>query len=204
MTVYQFNPLDYTFGDDCTQLFPPPLCSYTNDASLLLPVNAWTRSYVAASYPPQMIEGAFPSLITISSSRDGTQVTVTPRAAVDGGDGVGALPAGMPSTLALNAGDAVQLFSTTGDLTGSKNRVERAGAGHRRALLYNRPPGHPVLRPSRGVDVPARGARRRVRGDRPGGAELPDGRVPGGADRRDGAEHDAQLSTVPGGGHGAQ
>ena len=125
VTVYQFNPLEYTLGDDCNAVpdppHPGPLCSFTNDASLLLPVNAWTGRYFAASYPARVdAHPLLPDFVTISASRDGTQVTVTPRAAVDAGDGVGALPAGMPSTLNLNAGDAVQLFSTTGDLTGSK------------------------------------------------------------------------------------
>ena len=125
MTVYQFNPLEYTFGDDCRAVrdppYPGPLCSYSNDASLLLPVNAWTGRYFTASYPPRVdTTPPLPDFVTIAASRDDTEVTVTPRAAVDAGDGVGALPAGVPSTLALNAGDAVQLFSTTDDLTGSR------------------------------------------------------------------------------------
>ncbi len=39
--VYQFSPLPYTDGFDF---------SYSNDASLLLPTNAWTGNYMAATW----------------------------------------------------------------------------------------------------------------------------------------------------------
>jgi hypothetical protein len=123
VTVYQFNPLEYTLDAACTLDALPmsPECSYTNDASLLLPVNAWTHRYIGAAYPPQLSGsgGDFPGFLTITASRDNTEVTLVPRAAVDTGAGVVAMPAFIPSTITLNAGDAVQLFSTSGDLTGS-------------------------------------------------------------------------------------
>ena len=40
VAVYQFNPRDYTIGGTY---------SYTNDASLLLPVNAMTQNYFCLS-----------------------------------------------------------------------------------------------------------------------------------------------------------
>lgn len=55
ITVHQFNPLRYEYRRDCEDPEPTPsdgLCSsFTNDASLLLPVHALTGSYLAMSRP---------------------------------------------------------------------------------------------------------------------------------------------------------
>jgi hypothetical protein len=112
VTVYQFSPLDYRLGAGTF--------SYTNDASLLLPTNVWRDRYLTAAWkfgtsplPP------WPALLAITAARDNTMVTVTPKAPIAAGGGVPAMPAGVPSTVILNAGDAMQLGNTSGDLTGS-------------------------------------------------------------------------------------
>lgn len=111
VTVYQFNPLDYTRNG---------LFSFTNDASLLLPTNVWRGKYMTAAWqfgvaplPP------WPGLLAITAAKDGTAVTVTPRAPTAAGGGVPAMAAGAPTTVILNAGDAMQIGNTSGDLTGS-------------------------------------------------------------------------------------
>jgi len=121
VTVYQFSPLDYKIeGSGCGGGIAIPGCSYTNDASLLLPVNAMTGHYVAASYAawPSGV-GPLPGLITITATKDDTQVTIATTANTQAGNGVPAFVPGVAQTLTMNAGDAAQLFTTTGDLTGS-------------------------------------------------------------------------------------
>jgi hypothetical protein len=108
VTVYQFSPLDYTqFG----------LFSYSNDASLLLPVNALDREYVVASYPSW---GDSPSQLSVTAVADDTEVTIVAAGNVRAGAQVPAIAAGETATFALDAGDVVQLFAEAReDLTGS-------------------------------------------------------------------------------------
>ena len=77
VTVYQYNLL---YADA------------SNDASLLLPVNAWTGEYVVASYPHAAINN-YPGFYAIVAREDGTTVTLSPSATgtkVQAGAGVGA------------------------------------------------------------------------------------------------------------------
>ena len=65
VTVYQFNPLDYTNGT---------AYSYTNDSSLLLPVNVLTGNFVIAAWQPYMYAGyPYPSMMTIVGTADDAQ-----------------------------------------------------------------------------------------------------------------------------------
>jgi hypothetical protein len=105
VTVYQFNPLDYTHG-------PTSEFSYSNDASLLVPTNAWRRDYYVASWPHTMQD---PSLLTVTAATAATHVTITTTAATEGEVFV----AGVPRTITLDRGDVVELTSRTGDLTGT-------------------------------------------------------------------------------------
>jgi len=114
VTVYQYNPLEYTLGGSF---------SYTNDASLLLPTNAWRGEYVVASRNDM---SGTPGLYAITASQNGTVVTLTPSATggiVRAGAGVAANGTG---TITLNAGDVLQVLSNMGggspdisDLTGT-------------------------------------------------------------------------------------
>jgi len=110
VTVYQFNPLDYVNGG----------YSYTNDASLLLPVNAMTGSYAVTSWPNWSSQiGPMPGMMAVTATRDGTTVTVSAAGATVAGPGVDALSPGVPHDFALGAGDVLQLFTNGSDLTGS-------------------------------------------------------------------------------------
>src|SRR5690606_19329032 len=100
VTVYQYNPLDSTLS---------------NDASLLLPVNAWTGNYLIASWAQW---SAFPGFYAVVASEDGTTVVVTPSASggsVSAGDGIQDDGTGQAK---LDAGDVLVVYSTAGDLTG--------------------------------------------------------------------------------------
>lgn len=125
VTVYQFSPLDYTSGG---------INSYTNDASLLLPVNALTGKYYAAAYTPGGSSGnGNPGLLAVTATQDGTEVTITSKASVNAGNGAPAFPSGTPTTVTLNAGDVVQLLNYSGDLTGSfvdANKPVQLISGH--------------------------------------------------------------------------
>ncbi len=112
VTAYQFSPLDYTDGDI--------MYSYTNDASLLLPVNALSGKYVVIAWPPYLYGGLYPypSMATIVATEDGTNVTVTARATAGGGS-LGTFDQGVAKDVILDAGDALELLSNVGDLTGS-------------------------------------------------------------------------------------
>lgn len=130
VTVYQFSPLDYAQGTPPDQWF-----SYTNDASLLIPTNAWTGTYVVASSPAwtyTLSGDVYPGLLGITAMKDNTHVTITTKASTPGGSGVPAFQTGVPGMVTLNAGDVLELQTYTGDLTGSlvasDNPVQVIGA----------------------------------------------------------------------------
>ncbi|HTJ41447.1 MAG TPA: IgGFc-binding protein [Kofleriaceae bacterium] len=113
VTVYQFSPLDYSSGGSF---------SYTNDASLLIPSNAWTGSYVVASYPSWTFFATgdvYPGLMTVVASHDNTHVTITAKTTTPGGPSSQVMQAGVPGNVTLNAGDALELQTYGGDFTGS-------------------------------------------------------------------------------------
>jgi hypothetical protein len=109
VTVYQFNPLQYT--KDGT-------FSYSNDASLLLPTNVWRTRYYTASWAPYASVG-YPSLFAVTATHDNTMVTITAKAATPASQGAPAFAPGVANSVMLNAGDVLELGSIQGDLTGS-------------------------------------------------------------------------------------
>ena len=115
VTVYQFNPLDYTLPG-------APSNSYSNDASLLLPSNAWRNEYYVATYPV-LTDGSiwWPSLMAVTAYQDGTEVTINTRSNTPAAGGAPAFTARVPQTITLNAGDVLELASKEGpgDLTGT-------------------------------------------------------------------------------------
>jgi hypothetical protein len=120
ITVYQFNPLNYELNSNCTCTPTCRDCSFTNDASLLLPVNAMTPNYYVASYPAWPANGGnYPGLIAVTGTQDSTQVTISTTADTLAGTGVLAFSTGIPQAVTINAGDVVQLQAFNGDLTGS-------------------------------------------------------------------------------------
>ena len=127
VTVYQYNPIEYEldFFDN----------SFTNDASLLLPVNVWTGDYfVAARNTWDAIDFAqiVPGFYTVTASEDDTTVTLLPSetgSKVIAGGGVLADGTGM---IKLNQGDALQVFSakiqgnpSMADVTGTRITADK-------------------------------------------------------------------------------
>lgn len=119
VTVYQYNLL---------------YAGASNDASLLLPVNAWTGDYVVASFP-HFANNNYPGFYAVVARVDGTTVTLKPSATgnkVQAGGGVAADGTGQ---VMLNAGDVLQVASAAGgDLTGTvvdADRPVQVIAGHK-------------------------------------------------------------------------
>ena len=108
VTVYQFNTLEYQKGADF---------SFSNDASLLLPTNAWRQSYLAASW--QGLLGVNGSEFAVTALQDGTSVTINAKASSLADGGAPAFTAGVAQTISLMSGDVLELTSRDGDFTGS-------------------------------------------------------------------------------------
>jgi len=122
VTVYQYNLL---YADA------------SNDASLLLPVNAWTGDYVVASYPHAT--NNYPGFYAVVAREDGTVVTLSPSGTggkVQAGGGVAADGTGQ---VTLDADDVLQVATAVGgDLTGTKIQASAAVqviAGHKCAKV---------------------------------------------------------------------
>ena len=100
VTLYQFNPLDYQNNGSF---------SYSNDASLLLPVNAWNKDYMVASRAT--IEDG-PGYYAVIASQDNTTVTVIPSPTgnkdIWAGAGINMDGTG---TVVLNEGDVLHVAS---------------------------------------------------------------------------------------------
>ncbi|HEY8375652.1 MAG TPA: IgGFc-binding protein, partial [Nannocystis sp.] len=105
VTVYQYNPVEYTNGFSFT---------YTNDASLLLPVNTWTGDYWVVSRNMWNYFGSpYPGIYAVTASQDNTKVTLSPSATgklVRPGGGVAADGTGV---ITLNQGDVLQVIGST-------------------------------------------------------------------------------------------
>jgi hypothetical protein len=96
VTVYEFNAYQYGISGQY---------SYTNDASLLIPVNSMTGNYRAASWPTW---NNFPGTIAVIGTQPGTTVNVTaPSGTLQASGGIGA----SGGSVTLNAGDVLQLES---------------------------------------------------------------------------------------------
>ena len=113
ITVYQFNPLEYMVSG---------YGSYSNDASLLVPVTAWGSRYMVASRNSWSWGGStIPGFYSVVASEDGTTVNLTPSATgAEIRPGAG-LSSGQGS-VTLNRGDVLQVLSgasTASDLTGT-------------------------------------------------------------------------------------
>ncbi len=84
-------------------------------ASLLLPTSVWDMNYVAVNV--SAASAGNPSL-NIVAKEDGTQVMLTPKAAVTGGTGIPGGAAGQLITINLNKGQHAQITQNA-ELTGS-------------------------------------------------------------------------------------
>lgn len=89
-------------------------------SSLLIPASAWDINYVAVNayeFSNANANAYDPSLSIVAAS-DGTDVTIRPKVAIAGGDGVASTAAGTPVTYRLDAGEVLQI-SQPQELTGS-------------------------------------------------------------------------------------
>ncbi|MBM4292149.1 MAG: hypothetical protein FJ138_12465 [Deltaproteobacteria bacterium] len=131
VTAYQFNPLEYELSGDCLEepqeLSGDGRCnSYSNDASLLLPVHALGQQYMVLSYGAYSVNGATVpnSFQVVAVSPGTTDVTVTfsspSRASLD--RVVGAYGAGERATFTLSQGDVLQVLGEL--ISGCPNRHE--------------------------------------------------------------------------------
>ena len=128
VTVYQYNPLEYE-QDGLDN-------SFTNDASLLLPVNVWSGDYfVVARNTWDVFDAGVqisPGFYTVTASEDDTTVELLPSETgklVIAGGGVAADGTGK---VALDRGDVLEVFSalTLGnpgkaDVTGTRIKADR-------------------------------------------------------------------------------
>jgi hypothetical protein len=112
VTVYQFNARDYCVpSPSCTTTATGSTYSYTNDASLLLPVNAMTGNYRLAGAPTWTAlsisgGGQTPGTVVVIGTAANTSVTVTPPGSPFL---AGAGMAANGGTVTLNAGDVLQI-----------------------------------------------------------------------------------------------
>ena len=112
VAVYQFNPRDYTLSGTY---------SYTNDASLLLPVNAMTQKYyVVAGATWDVYTGT----VAVVATTSGTKVTYSGGGTIIAGGGLAAT--GGTSTT-LNAGDVLEI-SAAANGSASAFGADQSGA----------------------------------------------------------------------------
>lgn len=123
ITLYQFNPLEFELAPipaDCP-VQSSGCYSYTNDASLLLPISALRDDYFVMAAPTLHLDvgGFFPQWIdlpgstTITATQDGTTVTVKSTSYTKPGNGVPAMSPGAEQSFQMNAGDVLSILSAT-------------------------------------------------------------------------------------------
>ena len=111
VVVYQFSPLEYTTGGNCVTT--PSACSYSNDASLLLPTNAWTGTYrVVARHHFYASSGYY----AVTASQDNTTVVVAPGPSGGGvKPGIPGISASGNGQVVLNEGDVIEVVTSGND-----------------------------------------------------------------------------------------
>ncbi len=127
VTVYQYNPIEYEIGQFDN--------SFTNDASLLLPVNVWSGDYVVAArntWDAVDFGIIVPGFYAVTASEDGTTVDLQPSETgklVKAGGGVQADGTGQ---IMLDRGDVLEVFSATiggnpsaADVTGTRVKADK-------------------------------------------------------------------------------
>jgi hypothetical protein len=125
VTVYQYSPIEYSLSDGLSQ---------SNDASLLLPVNAWTGNYRVVSrqhwFRPNNLGSSYAGFFAVVASEDNTTVSLA--AGPDSGFIAGSI-AGLSTkgagTVTLQQGDVLQLTTSdefsANDLTGMLVAADR-------------------------------------------------------------------------------
>jgi hypothetical protein len=112
VTVYQYNALEYTLNGSF---------SYTNDASLLMPVNAWTGNYrVAARHHFYSTSG----FLAVTAQAANTQVTITaPPGSHLVKAGIAGITTGDTGTVTMNDGDVIEIVTDGSYVANDPNDV---------------------------------------------------------------------------------
>lgn len=139
VSIHQFSPLNNEGV-------------YSNDASLLLPVNTLGTDYYVINWPTQPLPCLFQpcpewqhSYVTILAVESGdTYVNVTPTATVTGGQNIASFPPGVTRSFQLKRGDVLNIqagdasLSGPNDLTGTfikSTKKVAVFAGHEEAVI---------------------------------------------------------------------
>lgn len=95
--------------------------SFISSATMLVPTPAWGTNYIAAD-AYETDQGLVPyggvPFIQLVAAEDGTNVTISPTSAIQGGPGVAPTGQGQPITYSINKGQVVQLAQPA-ELAGS-------------------------------------------------------------------------------------
>ena len=136
VTAYQFSPLTYEIspapascpvGTQCPGGLDPACKSFSNDASLLFPVNALTGNYTGLAWPSGSKRAGF---LAVTATADDTEVSVVGRGTFAPGAGITSAGNG---TVKLARGDVLELIADSSspsgmygsDLSGSLIRASR-------------------------------------------------------------------------------
>lgn len=98
ISVHQFNPLNQSGVA-------------SNDASLLLPVNALGTDYLALSYPARNGFEEGRPYVDVIGTENNTTVTVVSPVTIQGGPGFGNIPANVPTNITVNRGELIHLLA---------------------------------------------------------------------------------------------
>ena len=130
VTIYQFSPIDNSgknpFEESGMSADYNALscsiwgsvfcgCSYSNDASLLIPTPSVYTDYVVSAHT----SGSVTYATVIGLSNEDTVITVKPTAAVTNSNGIPAIAADSEGTITLKKGQVAQI-EVAGDLSGSR------------------------------------------------------------------------------------
>lgn len=147
VVAYQYNPLNFQSGGTF---------SYTNDASLLLPVAALGQQHLVSGWPTWGIVDWeqwlwSPGFVAVTTATDGTSVFFTSSAwtLASTSSHPGDLPALHPGQLVevvLNRGDVLQILSEKGPAAGTCDDLEGAISGNAASYDYDYPVCLDVLR----------------------------------------------------------
>lgn len=123
ITAYQFNPLTYLVQKSCVSTDNPDYgtsqChSFSNDASLLLPVHAWGTEYMALvptgitiGADTTTMGGASYGYLDIIAAEDNTIIAFKAKEPTAAGGGYSALAAGGTLNVTLKKGEVLQIYN---------------------------------------------------------------------------------------------